>query len=200
VTALRAVSSALLCFDFRASCEFYPFLDRPEPSSKPADHHSTGGMFMRYWLFKTEPGCFSFDDLKARPGQTEHWDGVRNYQARNFLRDDIKRGDMVLFYHSSIAEPAVVGVADVVSEGYPDHTAFNPSGEHFDPKSSPENPVWYMVDIRYHEAFPRPVTLKEIKENPLLESMPLVRRSRLSVQPVSEEEYKIIAAMGGLPP
>lgn len=153
---------------------------------------------MNYWLFKTEPGCFSFDDLKNRPAMTEHWDGVRNYQARNFLRDRVKAGDLVLFYHSNIPEPVVVGVAKVVREGYPDFTAFNPESEHFDPKSSPSAPVWYMVDVRYVAPFKRPVTLERIKANPLLSDMPLVRRSRLSIQPVTSEEWRMILAMGGM--
>jgi len=153
---------------------------------------------MNYWLFKTEPGCFSFDDLKNRPGMTETWDGVRNYQARNFLRDTIKKGDQVLFYHSSIAEPAIVGIAEVVREGYPDSTARDPNGEHFDPKSSLENPIWYMVDVRYVTPLNAPVTLVQIKGNPLLADMPLVNRSRLSIQPVTAEQWRIILALGGV--
>lgn len=153
---------------------------------------------MNYWLFKTEPGCFSFADLKARPNMAEHWDGVRNFQARNFLRDSIKAGDRGLFYHSNIPEPAVVGVVEVARAGYPDFTALDPNGEHFDPKASPENPIWYMVDVRYVAALPRPVTLERIKANPFLAGMPLVRRSRLSVQPVAPEEWRTILAMGGL--
>ncbi|HEX9079372.1 MAG TPA: EVE domain-containing protein [Desulfuromonadaceae bacterium] len=152
---------------------------------------------MAFWLFKSEPGCFSFDDLKARPGMTEHWDGVRNFQARNFLRDGIKVGDGVLFYHSNIPEPAVVGIAEVVREGYPDFTALDPNGEHFDPKATADHPIWYMVDVRYVKPLPRPVTLGLIKANPLLAGMPLVRRSRLSIQPVTPEEWRIILTMGG---
>lgn len=153
---------------------------------------------MNYWLFKTEPACFSFDDLKNRPGMIEHWDGVRNFQARNFLRDQVKKGDLVLFYHSSIPQPAVVGVAEVVREGYPDRTALDPEAEHFDPKASATNPKWFMVDVRYRETLPRPVSLEQIKGNPLLASMPLVNRSRLSIQPVTPDEWRIILAMGGL--
>jgi predicted RNA-binding protein with PUA-like domain len=153
---------------------------------------------MAFWLFKTEPGCFSFDDLKNRPDMTEQWDGVRNFQARNFLRDSIQAGDRVLFYHSSIPEPAVVGLAEVVRGGYPDFTAFDPAGEHFDPKASPANPIWYMVDVRYDRDLLRPVTLEAIKSNPLLGDMPLVKRSRLSIQPVSPEEWQVILTMGGL--
>jgi len=153
---------------------------------------------MSYWLFKTEPGCFSFDDLRSRPEMTEHWDGVRNYQARNFLRDQVRQGDLVLFYHSNIPEPAVVGVATVVREGYPDYTALDPDSEHFDPKSSIDAPIWYMVDVRYVETMKKPVTLERIKANPLLSDMPLVRRSRLSIQPVTTDEWNLILAMGGM--
>ena len=153
---------------------------------------------MAYWLFKTEPGCFSFEDLRNRPGMTEPWDGVRNYQARNYLRDEVRRGDLVLFYHSNIPEPAVAGVAEVVREGYPDSTALDPEGEHFDPKASQQNPIWFMVDVRYREPLPQPVTLERIKQNPLLAEMPLVRRSRLSIQPVTAGEWQVILAMGGL--
>ncbi len=152
---------------------------------------------MAYWLFKTEPSAFSLDDLKNRPDMTEHWDGVRNYQARNFLRDAVKTGDLVLIYHSNIPEPAVVGIAQVVRAGYPDFTALDPGSDHFDPKSSSENPIWYMVDVRYVETLKRPVTLEQIKGNPLLADMPLVRRSRLSIQPVTPEEWRIILAMAG---
>jgi len=155
---------------------------------------------MNYWLFKTEPGCFSFADLKARPNMTEHWDGVRNYQARNFLRDSIKIGDRGLFYHSNIPEPAVVGLVEVVRAGYPDFTALDPNGEHFDPKASPDNPIWFMVDVRYCEPLPVPVTLERIKGNPLLADMALVNRSRLSVLPVTPEEWRIILTMGGMEP
>lgn len=153
---------------------------------------------MAYWLFKTEPGCFSFDDLKSRPDMTESWDGVRNFQARNFLRDQIKVGDRVLFYHSNIPEPAVVGLAEVVRAGHPDTTALNPNAEHFDPRASVDNPIWYMVDIRYLAPLQRIVTLESIKQNPLLTDMPLVKRSRLSIQPVTESEWLIIVTMGGI--
>lgn len=153
---------------------------------------------MAYWLFKSEPGCFSIDDLKSRPGMTEHWDGVRNYQARNFLRDEVTVGDRVLFYHSNIPEPGVVGIAEVVRAGYPDFTALDPASDHFDPRSSAENPVWYMVDVRYVAHFPRQVTLERIREHPLLAAMPLVRRSRLSIQPVTPQEWQIILALGGV--
>lgn len=155
---------------------------------------------MAFWLFKTEPGCFSFDDLKGRPNMTEPWDGVRNYQARNFLRDQIKPDDGVLFYHSNIPEPAVVGIAVVVRAGYPDVTALNPESDHFDPKASPDNPIWYLVDVCYGEPLPRPVSLEQIKANHLLARMPLVNRSRLSIQPVTADEWRIILTMGGAEP
>ena len=151
-----------------------------------------------YWLFKSEPSSFSLDDLKNRPNATEHWDGVRNYQARNFLRDQIKEGDQVLFYHSNIAEPAVVGIAEVVKGGYPDWTAFDPENPHFDPRSTPEKPTWYMVDVRFVRELPRPVTLSELKTIPELAGMALLNRSRLSVQPVREEEWAEILRLAGV--
>ena len=120
---------------------------------------------------------------------TEHWDGVRNYQARNLLRDEIKPGDLGFFYHSNITEPAIVGIIEVVREGYPDWTACNPEGEHFDPKSCNENPIWFMVDVKYVRPLERSVTLNEIKNSPALSGMELVKRSRLSVQPVRSEEW-----------
>lgn len=153
---------------------------------------------MAHWLFKTEPGCFSFDDLKSRPGMTEPWDGVRNFQARNFLRDTVKVGDLVLFYHSNIPEPAVVGLAEIARSGYPDTTALNPYSEHFDPKASVDKPIWFMVDLRYLEPLRKVVTLEAIKKNPLLAGMPLVKRSRLSIQPVTADEWRIILTMGGM--
>ncbi len=152
----------------------------------------------RFWLFKTEPSCFSFDDLKTRPDGTEHWDGVRNFQARNLLRDEIKPGDGVLFYHSNISEPAVVGIAEVVSEGYPDGTALDPASDHFDPRTSRDNPIWYMVDVRYGRPFNRPVTLAEMKMHPELAGMVLLKRSRLSVQPVTPHEWEYILRLGGV--
>ena len=153
---------------------------------------------MAHWLFKTEPGCFSFDDLKHRPDMTESWDGVRNFQARNFLRDTVKVGDQLLFYHSNIPMPAVVGLAEIVRSALPDTTALNPNGEHFDPKATIDKPIWYMVDVRYVQPLRSIVTLERIKQNPLLADMPLVKRSRLSIQPVTESEWQIILTMGGL--
>lgn len=148
---------------------------------------------MKYWLLKTEPESFSIQDLAACPNQTTCWDGVRNYQARNFLRDEVRRGDRVLFYHSNAAPPAIVGTAKVVREAYPDHTAWKRGDHHFDPKASPENPIWQMVDIQLDEIFPRPLGLDELKEIAALKDMELLRRgSRLSVQPVSKSEFDAV--------
>ncbi len=149
-----------------------------------------------YWLVKSEPNTYSFSDLESEDDRTAEWDGVRNYQARNTLRDDMKVGDGVLFYHSIVKPMAFVGTATVVGEGYPDDTAWDPSSEHPDPKSTPDKPIWYMVDIKAESEFARPVTLEEIKQTPGLEKMALVNRSRLSVQPVRPEEYQIIVDLG----
>ena len=113
---------------------------------------------MKYWLFKSEPDSFSIDDLKSCKNQTEHWDGVRNYQARNFMRDSIKKGDQVLFYHSSCKVPSIVGLAQVVRESYPDHTSFDPGSKYFDSKSTPSDPRWFMVDIKFKEKFKKPLS------------------------------------------
>lgn len=147
----------------------------------------------RYWLVKSEPDCFSWDDLERAPRRTAHWDGVRNHQARNFMRDGMRLGDLVFFYHSSADPTAIVGVAEVVREAYPDHTAFDPAADHFDARSDAESPTWVMVDLRARERFPRPITLAELKRAAGLEQMVLLKRgSRLSVQPVSAEEWAII--------
>ena len=151
----------------------------------------------RCWLFKSEPESFSIQDLAAAPRQTTCWDGVRNYQARNFLRDQIKSGDRVLFYHSGGNPPAVVGTAVVVREGYPDPTAWQKKNHHFDPKSSPDNPIWYMVDIQLEETFPAPQGLDRLRAEKALAGMELLRRgSRLSVQPVSKREFDTIVKLG----
>jgi predicted RNA-binding protein with PUA-like domain len=146
---------------------------------------------MNYWLFKSEPDCYSIDDLQK--DETEHWDGIRNYQARNMLRDDVKKGDQVLFYHSSCAVPAVVGLSEVVKEGYPDHTAFDPKSEHPDPKSHPENPRWFMVDIKFKEKFNTPVPLSQIKDMSEFSGMKLVQRgNRLSIMPLDKEHFELL--------
>lgn len=145
----------------------------------------------QHWLVKSEPDTFSFDDLLASSKQTTHWDGVRNFAARNHLRA-MKRGDLVFFYHSSTTPSAIVGVAEVVREAYPDHTALDPKDPHHDPKSTPDDPVWYMVDLRAVEALEHPVTLDQIKKAKGLEHMALVRLGRLSVQPVTGREWEIV--------
>ena len=151
----------------------------------------------RYWLFKSEPSAYSFDDLLNEEGQTAEWDGVRNYQARNFMRDDMKVGDKVLFYHSSAKPMAVVGTAQIVKEAYPDATAWDPNDKHYDPKSSPGETVWMVVEIQAGERLPKPVTLADVKANPKLKDMLLIRKGqRLSIQPVTKEEYDEIVAMG----
>lgn len=150
-------------------------------------------MAKKYWLFKSEPEAYSIDDL-AKEKKT-FWDGIRNYQARNFLRDEIKFGDQILFYHSNIEPPGVYGICEVVKDGYPDHTAFNPESNHFDPKSNPQSPAWFMVDIKFVKKLSKPVTLEEIKANSKLKKMKLIQRgNRLSVMPVTKEEFTLIVA------
>jgi predicted RNA-binding protein with PUA-like domain len=148
----------------------------------------------RYWLVKSEPEVFSFDDLLDLPNKTTHWNGIRNFAARNFMRDAMKTGDRVFFYHSGGA-PAIVGICEVVNESYPDDTAFDSKSEGYDPKSDKAKPTWYMVDLRAVAQFTRPVTLAEIKQRKGLENMALLRIGRLSVSPVSPEEWETICAM-----
>ena len=144
---------------------------------------------MQYWLMKSEPGCYSIDDLQR--DQVEMWDGVRNYQVRNMMRDDMKQGDLALFYHSNAgAETGVVGVMKIVREAYPDPTQFDPKSEHPDPKSDPANPRWLCVDVEYQDTFPRIVTLAELKTEKTLAKMSLLRKgNRLSVMPVTKAEF-----------
>ena len=150
----------------------------------------------RYWLFKSEPTAYSFADLQAEEDQTAEWDGVRNYQVRNYMRDDMKVGDGVLFYHSSAKPLAVVGTASIVREAYADSTALDPAEKHYDAKSSPDNPIWLMVDIKAEQEFKRPVTLDEMKQNPRLQNMLVIRRGmRLSIQPVTQEEWDEVVGM-----
>ncbi len=147
-----------------------------------------------YWLMKSEPSVYSIDDLKK--DKKTYWDGVRNYQARNFMRDQMKKGDKVIFYHSNTEPPAAVGICEVVKEGYPDFTAFDPEDPHYDPKSKSDKPTWYMVDVKFVEKFERPVTLAEMKANPKLANMKLVQRgNRLSVMPVTKKEFDEIVRM-----
>ena len=152
-----------------------------------------------YWLMKTEPDAFSWDDLKKSPAKTTMWDGVRNYQARNLLRDQIKKGDRVLFYHSNANPPGVVATATVVKAAYPDPTQFDPESKYYDPKSDPEKPRWFVVDIKAGRALKRKISLTELREMKGLHDMVLLRKgSRLSVQPVSEKEWKVILTAGGI--
>lgn len=148
---------------------------------------------MAYWLLKSEPKCYSFQDLLAEPDRTTGWDGVRNYQARNFLRDRIQVGDEVFFYHSNADPPCIAGIAEVVRAGHPDPTAFDPASDHHDPKSDPDNPTWYQVAIRAVRAIEPPIGLPELGGIPALAGMELLRKgSRLSIQPVRKEEWQAI--------
>jgi len=148
-------------------------------------------MAKRYWLFKSEPDVYSINDLE-RDGSTS-WEGVRNYQARNLLRDDVQVGDEVLFYHSRLPPMGVAGVGRVIRAGYPDENAFDPKHKYFDPKSKADNPTWYLVDIAHVETFPRVVTLAEMKDNSKLGSMMVTRRgARLSIQPVTPAEFQVV--------
>ncbi|HVP28513.1 MAG TPA: EVE domain-containing protein [Myxococcota bacterium] len=156
-------------------------------------------MAQRFWLFKSEPSVFSFDDLEKSPSRTTSWEGVRNYQARNRLRDEVKRGDGVLFYHSSCAVPAVVGLCTVVREAYPDPHQFDRKSRYYDQTADPAEPRWLLVDVRAERALPKPVTLDQIKSTSALAKMDLLRRgNRLSIQPVSAAEWKAIRKLGGL--
>ncbi len=151
---------------------------------------------MKHWLLKSEPDVFSIGDLALRPGRMEHWDGVRNYQARNYLRDGMRRGDLAFFYHSSCAVPGIAGIIEIVREGYPDNTALDPASPCHDPASTPDSPRWYMVDVRLRRAFKRIISLPELKACPALAGMPLLGRgNRLSVMPVTPEQWSAILAL-----
>ena len=154
----------------------------------------------RYWLFKSEPSSYSYDDLESENNQTAEWDGVRNYQARNFMRDDMRVGDYILFYHSNAKPPGVIGTARIVRESYADDTAWDPNSRYYDPKSDPANPTWLMVDIKAERRLPRFVSLNELKANPALTDMLVTKRGqRLSIQPVTQEEWAEVLAMAGRP-
>lgn len=153
-------------------------------------------MAKQYWLMKSEADCFSIDDLLEAENQTTFWDGIRNFEARNMLRDRVKVGDLVLYYHSNAKPPGVAGVAEVVRAGYPDFTAFDPDHDHYDPKSDPEKPTWYMVDLKAVEKFPTFVGLPELRERLELSEMVMFKRNRLSVTPVDKVEFDTIRKMG----
>ena len=153
---------------------------------------------MAYWLLKSEPGTFSIDDLAASPGRTTAWDGVRNFQARNFIRDGMKKGDSAFFYHSSCPEPGIAGIVKITREAYADSTALDRASAHFDPRSTREEPIWYVVDVRLERKLARVLTLEKLKQHAgsSLSSMRLLKRgNRLSVMPVTAREWKFILAL-----
>lgn len=151
---------------------------------------------MKYWLMKSEPDVFGLSHLKECKDQTEPWDGVRNYQARNMMRDEMKIGDQVFFYHSNTKVPGIVGICEVVKEGYVDHTAFDPDQKYFDAKSDPEKPRWFMVDIKLTRELSRTISLAEMKACPELADMRLVQKgNRLSVMPVEKNEWDTILGL-----
>jgi len=153
---------------------------------------------VNYWLLKSEPDAFSIDDLRNMPGKKDHWDGIRNYQARNMMRDDMKKGDMAFFYHSSCPVPGIVGTVEIVREAYDDHTALDPKSKYYDSKATQENPRWCMVDVKYRKKFKQIITLADLKKNKKLSGMTLLKKgNRLSIMPVSASEWKSILAMTG---
>jgi len=172
------------------------------PQSMPYEQGKWAHVFVRaagerrYWLIKSEPDVFSIDDLFAAPTRTTGWDSVRNSTARNFMRDAMKSGDLVFYYHSNAEPSAVVGTCEVVREGYPDPTALDPAHEYFDPASNPDTPTWFMVDVRVLSKFARPVSLAEIKSTSALSEMALVKMGRLSVVPVTPAEWETVVKMG----
>lgn len=146
---------------------------------------------MQYWLMKSEPDVYGIDDLEHF--KVDHWDGIRNYQARNFMRDAMKKGDRALFYHSNCDEPGIAGIMEIAREAYPDHTQFDPDDKHFDPKSGPDNPRWVMVDVKFVRKLKRVITLRELKSYKTLADMRLVQKgSRLSIMPVTKRQWDFI--------
>lgn len=153
---------------------------------------------MKHWLFKSEPDEFSFEDLKRRPAKTEPWNGVRNYQARNFMRDEMKVGDLGLFYHSNTAVPGIAGVVRITKTAYADPTQFDPASDYYDPKSDPSNPRWLLVDVTWEADFPSYVSLEALKLDPRLADLLILRRgNRLSITPVSPAHFRRVCEMGG---
>ncbi|MBX3449778.1 MAG: EVE domain-containing protein [Planctomycetaceae bacterium] len=169
--------------------------------SGPSTCSAKAPAVLRYWLFKSEPSAFSIDTLADSPSQTAPWDGVRNYQARNFLRDEVRVGDRVLFYHSREAPLGVFGTMSVVRAAYPDHTSWNPNSPYYDPGSTPESPRWYMVDVQLLQKFPQPVTREQLQDDPVTSEMMVMRRGmRLSIQPVTAAEWKAVHRLAGVKP
>jgi len=151
---------------------------------------------MAYWLMKSEPDVFGIEHLKKLPKKTDHWDGVRNYQARNMMRDDMKVGDQVFFYHSNCKPPSIVGIMEVTKEGYVDHTAFDPDEKYYDPKSNPDKPRWFMVDVTHVRDLKREIPLDELKNYPELSDMRLVQKgNRLSIMPIEKNEWDFILSI-----
>lgn len=150
---------------------------------------------MAYWLFKSEPDEYSIDDLAAEPSGMGRWDGIRNYQARNNLRDKVKKGDHVFFYHSSCKIPGIAGIAKVVNAAYIDPAQFDPENHYYDPKSTPNNPRWYCVDVTFVDKFTQVIDLRSLKTYPQLTDMVLVKQGRLSIQPVTDSEWKFILSL-----
>lgn len=152
---------------------------------------------MNHWLLKSEPSAFSIDDLRKRPRRREHWDGVRNYQARNFMRE-MRRGDLGFFYHSSCPEPGIAGIVEVVREAYPDPSALDPESPYHDPRATAADPRWFMVDVEYRHSFEPLIGLAELRAHPELADMAILRRgNRLSVTPVTADEWNFIASLAG---
>ena len=150
---------------------------------------------MNFWLMKSEPDTYSLETLKKE--KRTHWEGVRNYQARNFMRDKMKIGDLALFYHSNTKPPGVAGICKVCSKPYPDFFAWDPRSKYFDPRSTPEKPIWMMVDVEYVETFPHYISLNDLKKHPSLTHLMVIKKGmRLSIQPVSENDFKVIYNLG----
>jgi predicted RNA-binding protein with PUA-like domain len=151
---------------------------------------------MNYWLMKSEPDVFGIDHLERRPNQTEPWDGVRNYQARNMMRDQMQAGDLAFFYHSNCDEPGIVGIMEIARAGYPDPTQFDPESKYFDPKSDPDQPRWFLVDVKFKRRLKRTISLSELKSHPELAELAVVRKgNRLSINPVSRQEWEFILGL-----
>ena len=152
---------------------------------------------MTYWLMKSEPLTYGIQHLEAEPKQTDHWDGIRNYQVRNLMRDTMRVGDQAFFYHSNCKVPGIVGTVEIVREAYPDHTAQDPESPYYDPKSTADNPRWVMVDVKARKRMSKPVTLKTIKDTPALAEMKVAQRGqRLSIQPVTKDEFDYVVKLG----